>query len=164
MVAFLASWLFEGPTHVADMYRREDNVSVQWWTATWVPNRRLAGVPVCVLTAARTQSAAEALAFHLQQLGRARVVGERSGGAAHPCRRLPLSDRFAIMLPTSRAFDPESGRDWEGSGVQPDLETPAGDALRAAHVELLERLAQAPGNAERSRELHDIAASVKAER
>jgi C-terminal processing protease CtpA/Prc len=117
---------------------------------------------VCVLTAARTSSAAEALAFHLQQLGRARVVGERSAGAAHPSRRLPLSDRFAIMLPTSRAFDPETGRDWEGTGVQPDLETPAEDALCAAHVELLERLAQGPCDPERSRELRDIAASVKA--
>jgi len=162
MVAFLASWLFEGPpTHVADMYRREDDLTVQWWTAAWVPHRRLGQVPVRVLTAARTLSAAEALAFHLQQLGRAQV-GERSGGgAAHPSRRVRATDRFAIMVPTSRTFDPETKTDWEGTGVRPDIDVPEGDALRAAHLDLLLTLARAEPDPARAAELREIAESVK---
>jgi C-terminal processing protease CtpA/Prc len=162
MVAFLASWLFDGQaTHVADMYRREDDATVQWWTAAWVPHRRLAQVPVRVLTAARTYSAAEGLAFHLQQLGRARIVGERTGGGAHPSRRVRLSERFAITVPTSRAFDPETKRDWEGVGVKPDIEAPADDALRVAHAELLERLAEAASDSARAAELREIAESLE---
>ncbi len=165
MVAFLASWLFEGPaTHVADMYRREDDLTVQWWTAAWVPHRRLAQVPVRVLTAERTFSAAEALAFHLQQLGRALVVGERTGGGAHPSRRVRLTERFSITLPTSRAFDPETGLDWEGTGVQPDLAAPAVDALRVAHAELLQRLAQGQADPVRAAELREIAEGVQGAR
>src|SRR5262245_22594062 len=138
MVACLASWLFDGPaTLVAEMYRREDDRTVQWWTSPWVPHRRLARVPVRILTASRTYSAAEALAFHLQSLGRAQVVGERTGGGAHPSRRLRLADRFTITLPTSRAYDPETKADWEGVGVRPDVEAPAEDALRVAHLGLL---------------------------
>jgi hypothetical protein len=161
MVAFLASWLFDGPaTHVADMYRREDDVTVQWWTAPWVPHRRLAAAPVCVLTAARTFSAAEALAFHLQQLGRARVVGEHTGGGAHPSRRLRLSDRFAITVPTSRAFDPETKLDWEGVGVTPDIAVGSEDALHVAHEALLERLAATQTDPSRAREFRDILESM----
>jgi hypothetical protein len=162
MVAFLASWLFDGqPTHVADMYRREDDLTVQWWTAAWVPHRRLARVPVRVLTAARTYSAAEALAFHLQQLGRARVVGEVTGGGAHPSRRVRLLDRFAITLPTSRAFDPVTKLDWEGVGVKPDVEVQAGDALLAAHLDILEQLAQAAPDPARAGVLREIAAELR---
>jgi retinol-binding protein 3 len=164
MVAFLATWLFEGqPTHVADMYRREDDLTVQWWTAAWVPYRRLAGVPVRVLTAARTYSAAEALAFHLQQLGRARVVGEVTGGGAHPSRRVRLLEHFAMTLPTSRTCDPVTQRDWEGVGVKPDLDVPAGDALLAAHLDILEVLAQAEPDPARVGVLRDIAAELRAD-
>jgi C-terminal processing protease CtpA/Prc len=37
-------------------------------------------------------------------------------------------------VPVGRTFDPKTGKDWEGSGVLPDLEVPAEDALRRVLV------------------------------
>ncbi|GAA1459160.1 S41 family peptidase [Nocardiopsis exhalans] len=42
--------------------------------------------PLAVLTSATTFSGAEELAYDLQRHGRATVVGERTGGGAHPGR------------------------------------------------------------------------------
>jgi hypothetical protein len=162
LVAFLASWLFDGrAVHVADMYRREDDLSVQWWTSAWVPGPRLVSEPVCVLTAASTFSAAEALAFHLQKLGRATVVGETTGGGAHPVRRLRVSEHVAVQMPTSRATDPATKTDWEGTGVQPDVRVRADDALEKAHLLLLERLLVG-ATSERTKELTQSIQAVRA--
>jgi hypothetical protein len=161
LVAFLSSWLFDGrAVHVADMYRREDDLSVQWWTSAWVPGRRLESEPVCVLTAQRTFSAAEALAFHLQKLGRATVVGETTGGGAHPVRRYRVSEHVAVAMPTSRAMDPATKTDWEGAGVQPDVSVRAEDALEKAHLLLLERLLTR-ATPDRAKGLKELTESVR---
>lgn len=34
-----------------------------------------------------------------------------------------------MFLPVGRAYDPRTGKDWEGTGVAPDIDTPPEDAL-----------------------------------
>ena len=102
MVVLAASWLFEGrPRHWNDIVRREDGTN-QVWTASWLPGPRYVGKPVYVLTSERTFSAPEGLAYELQQTRRAVIVGETTGGAAHPGAWFPIDDRFAIFVPLSR--------------------------------------------------------------
>ena len=88
-----------------------------------------------MLTAKRTFSGAEEFSYNLKNLKRATLVGERTGGGAHPGAVRKLNGRFSIFVPTGRAISPVTGTNWEGTGVVPDVETPAEQALERA-VEL----------------------------
>ena len=95
-----------------------------------------AGKPVYVLTSSETISGAEALAYSVQTLHLAKIVGETTAGGANPGGVVPLGAGFAMFLPTGRSENPVTKTNWEGVGVKPDIAVPAADALRAA----LERL------------------------
>jgi len=141
MVVLAASWFFDGrPRHWNDMIRRVDGTTTQFWTAAWLPGERYVGKPVYVLTAQRTFSAPESLAYELQQSRRATIVGEVTGGGAHSGAWFPIDDRFSIFIPLSRYVSATSGGDWEGTGVTPDVVTNASDALQRAHRLALEKL------------------------
>lgn len=133
MVAFLCSYLFDEPTHLIDVYERVGDRTTQSWTQPYVPGRRFGGTrPVFVLTSATTFSGGEELAFDLQRQGRATVIGERTAGGAHPRVGHRLHPHLELTIPTGRALDPVTGDNWEGTGVCPDVETPAAGALEAA--------------------------------
>jgi retinol-binding protein 3 len=141
MVVLVASWFFDGrPRHWNDMLRRVDGTTTQFWTAAWLPGARHANKPLYVLTAQRTFSAPESLAYELQQTKRATIVGETTGGGAHAGAWFPIDDRFAIFVPLSRYVSATSGGDWEGVGVQPDAACPAAEALERAHRAALAKL------------------------
>jgi carboxyl-terminal processing protease len=75
--------------------------------------------PVAVLVDGLTASTAEILAGGLQDLGRARVFGSRTAGAALPSviHRLPTGDAFQFPIASYRTADGEA---LEGRGVRPD--------------------------------------------
>jgi len=97
-------------------------------------------VPLFVLTSARTGSAAESIAFTLQSAGRAKVVGERSGGAANPGRMFVTPQGLAVFVSTGSPRNPINGRNWEGDGVAPDATTATSQALHRAHELALEKV------------------------
>ena len=141
MAVLAASWFFEGrPRHWNDLVRRYDGTTTQFWTAAWLPGPRYVAKPIYVLTAKRTFSAPESFAYELQQTGRATIVGELTGGGAHPGAWFPIDDRFALFIPLSRYVSAVSRGDWEGTGVQPDVACPAAEALDCAHRLALETL------------------------
>ena len=143
MAVLAASWFFDGrPRHWNDLVRRYDGTTTQFWTVAWLPGPRYVGKPIYVLTADRTFSAPESFAYELQQTGRATIVGEVTGGGAHPGAWFPIDDRFAVFIPLSRYVSAVSGGDWEGTGVQPDVECAAAEALDCAHRLALERLGE----------------------
>ena len=134
MAVLAASWFFDGPPrHWNDMLRRCDGTTTQFWTAAWLPGARYSHKPVYVLTAQRTFSAPESFAYELQQTRRATIVGEVTGGGAHPGAWFPIDDHFSIFIPLSRYVSATSGGDWEGRGVQPDIPCAASEALERAH-------------------------------
>jgi hypothetical protein len=142
LMTFLISYFFgDRPVPLLSSYDRETNVTKRGSTLRNLPGKRLPAVDVYVLTGPGTGSAAEAFAFTLQRTGRARVVGEHSQGAAHGGGWVPLGDGFVIFMPTFRGFDPRTGEDWEGTGVQPDIAAPADAALDVAYLEAVKRLA-----------------------
>jgi hypothetical protein len=94
--------------------------------------RRLQHVPVYYLTSRRTASAAEHLALAFKRTHRATLVGETTRGAGHYGGVLPIGDRFAAFVPVGRTYDPDTGWDWEGKGVTPDVAVPTDDALAEA--------------------------------
>ena len=131
-VALICSYLLPEPTHLNSMRTRGDERETQSWTLPWVPGRRLPDVPVWVVTGAETFSGGEELAYDLQQLGRATVVGAPTGGGAHAREGFVLHPHLELTLPVVRAVNPVSGTNWEGVGVQPDV--PADDALATAEA------------------------------
>jgi retinol-binding protein 3 len=136
MVALISSYLFGAePVHLNDLYFRPDNSTRQWWTLPYVPGKRYGEKKeVYVLTSKRTFSAAEEFTYNLKNLKRARIVGETTGGGAHPGGGRRINEHFAIWVPTGRAINPISKTNWEGTGVTPDIDVPAEQALKVAHI------------------------------
>jgi peptidase S41-like protein len=133
MVAWLSSYLFDARTHLNDQYERRRNKTTEFWTRVDVPGPRLGGkVPVYVLTARRTFSGAEELTYDLKYLKRATIVGENTGGGAHLTAPLRVDDHFLVRVPYARAVNPITKTDWEGTGVAPDVDVAADQALDVA--------------------------------
>jgi len=132
MVAYVSSYLFDKRTHLNDIYSRRENKTEEYWTRDDVPGRRLAGKPVYVLTSARTFSGAEEFSYSLKNLKRATLIGETTGGGAHPVDSHRIEAHFSVGVPFARAINPVTKTNWEGTGVEPDVKVPAADALAEA--------------------------------
>jgi hypothetical protein len=140
MVSFIASYLFDKPTHLNDMYIRHENSTKQYWTLPYVPGERMATQPVYVLTSKRTFSGAEEFTYDLKNQKRATIVGETTGGGAHPVDGHIVADYFMIAVPVGRPTNPVSKTDWEGTGVAPDVKVAASDALETAEKLATEKI------------------------
>jgi hypothetical protein len=132
MVSFIASYLFDKPTHLNDLYYRKDDSTHQYWTLPSVPGERMASIPVYVLTSHHTFSGAEEFSYDLQTQKRATIVGETTGGGAHPVHGEVVADYFMVAVPGGKPINPITHTDWEGKGVVPEVKVPAADALATA--------------------------------
>jgi hypothetical protein len=140
MVAFLSSYLFSEATHLNDLWERKGDVTHQYWTLPYVPGKRLDGKPAYVLTSKETFSGGEEFCYNLKNLKRATLIGETTGGGAHPVNGHRIDDHFMIGVPFARAINPISKTNWEGTGVEPDVKVPAADALATAQKLAAEKL------------------------
>ncbi|GAB2886007.1 S41 family peptidase [Microbulbifer echini] len=91
--------------------------------------------PLVILINNRSFSASESIAFSLQQLGRATIIGSASAGGAHMIdapQFLPFG--FEIGIPNSRPISTlaKGPINWEGHGVKPDIEAADQDSLQIA--------------------------------
>ena len=133
MVAHISSYLFSKRTHLNDIWERPGNKTEQFYTNPNVPGRKLGDdTPVYVLTSSRTFSGAEEFSYNLKNLKRATIVGETTGGGAHPVNGHRIADKFMIGVPFARAINPISKTNWEGTGVEPDVKVSAAEALNVA--------------------------------
>jgi hypothetical protein len=110
----------------ADMVRYDHLVTPD------VTERGLRNTPIYYLTSRRTASAAEHLALALKRNRRALLVGETTAGANHYGDEVKVGERFLAFVPIGRTYDPDTGKDWEGSGIKPDVQVPADNALDVA--------------------------------
>jgi retinol-binding protein 3 len=140
MVTLIASYLFDKPTHLIDIYNRKEDSTTQNWTLSYLPGPRLTKQPVFVLTSKRTFSGAEEFAFDLKNQKRATIVGETTGGGAHPVSGHPVADHFMVGVPFAKSLDPVTKANWEGTGVEPDVKVPAADALATAQKLAIEKI------------------------
>ncbi|TPW18125.1 MAG: interphotoreceptor retinoid-binding protein [bacterium] len=142
MVALVTSYLYGAGerVHLNDLYWRSGDRTEQFWTVPSVTGPRLDGKDVYILTSSFTFSAAEEFCYNLKNLERATLVGDTTGGGAHPGALVRLADHFEMFCPTGRAINPISKTNWEGTGVTPDMPCPADDALTLAHVTAIEKL------------------------
>jgi C-terminal processing protease CtpA/Prc len=141
MVALLCSCLLDaGPVRLNDFYWRAGDRIEQSWTLRYVPGRRYGNKPVYVLTSHETVSGGEELAYNLQALKRATLIGETTAGAAHLAMLSRVTAHVELSLPTGRPINPLTGTNWEGTGVVPDITVPQEAALKVAHIMALKRV------------------------
>jgi hypothetical protein len=143
MVQLFCSYLFPPePVHLNDLYFRPADETRQFWTHAWLPGRRFAEKDVYVLTSSGTFSGAEECAYDLKTQKRATIVGETTGGGAHPGGNVPVGPGLTLFVPSGRAINPVTKTDWEGTGVEPDVKVSADLALATAQKLALEKLVE----------------------
>ena len=143
MVALVSSYLF-GPdsVHLNSLYFRPADRTDHFWTRSSVRGGRFGPAkPVYVLTSRRTFSAAEEFTYNLQSLKRATIVGDTTGGGAHPGGVERVHPNFGVFVPSGRAINPITRTNWEGTGVRPDMPVASDRAREAAHLAALRLLA-----------------------
>jgi len=128
------------PTHFNDIFRADTGETHQFWALPYVPGPRYLDRPVYVLTSSRTFSGGEDFAYTLQALGRAQVIGETTGGGAHPTRPFPISAAVHIAIPFARSINPVTGTNWQGTGVIPDVAVPEAQAYDTAYAKALKHV------------------------
>ena len=140
MVALVCSYLFgPEPVHLNDLYWREGNRTDEFWTRKEVAGKRYLNKDIYVLTSKHTFSGAEEFTYNLKNLKRATIIGETTGGGAHPGGGFRISEHFGMFVPTGRAISPITKTNWEGTGVTPDIDVPADQALQVARVMALKK-------------------------
>jgi hypothetical protein len=146
-VALVSSYLFDQRTHLNDIWHRAGARTDEAWTTDKIAGPRYgAQREIVVLTSHETFSAGEDLAYALKTLHRATLIGEPSGGGAHPGDMHRLGDHFEAFIPDSRSISPITHADWEGTGVAPDVPASADKALVEARKHLMTSFAAAEKN------------------
>lgn len=132
MVNYICSYFFKEKTHINNLYERRTNKTKEYWTEPLSSSSNFHSLPLYILVNRRTFSAAEEFAYDLQSLHRATIIGETTGGGAHPVSPEPIGNGFIGNIPYARAINPLTGKNWEAIGVKPDIQINADSSLDAA--------------------------------
>ena len=71
---------------------------------------------------------------------RAVIVGETTGGGAHPVSSYIINDNFMVRVPFGKAVNPITNSNWEGTGIEPDVKTSKDEAMDMAYMMALDSL------------------------
>lgn len=141
-VTLLASYLLDERTHMTDIYMRKNDKTEQMWSSDVVPGARYGQKKdVFILTSKHSFSAAEDFSYAMKTLKRATIIGETTGGGAHPGDVMRLTNNFAMFVPNGRSIGPVTKTNWEGVGVAPDVSVSAEDAMKTAQIAILKKIA-----------------------
>ncbi len=141
MVQLITSYLVDPEIkHLNSFYTRHKDEYTHFWTLPYVPGKRNPKADVYVLTSSNTFSGAEEFAYNIKAMKHGSIVGETTGGGAHPGADHALSSQFIMFVPDGRAINPITQTNWEGTGVEPDISVLAADALKVARREAMEKL------------------------
>ncbi len=165
MIQLITSYFFDEPVHLNSFYIRRTDSTQQFWTQAFVEGPRMTDIPIYVLTSDYTFSGAEEFTYNLKNLERATIIGETTGGGAHPVNSRRFFNLHVDMsLPFGRAVNPITGTNWEGTGVEPHIAVPADSALDVARIEALQALLQKETNEDRKYRLDWVLNGLKAMR
>lgn len=113
-------------------FHKDRSMDDQEWTYSFVPGRRNPEAKVYILIGPDTGSASEGLAYAMQKMGRATIVGHPSAGAGIAGSSVPLKNGLSAFIPVKMVVGPRSMEGWEGTGVIPDVAAGDEDALDVA--------------------------------
>ncbi len=161
-IQLISTYFFDEPVHLNDLYARAEDRTDNYWTLPYVPGPKAADADLYILTSARTFSGAEEFTYNMKNLKRATVIGETTGGGAHPTGTRIVQRDFILRVPFARAINPVSKTNWEGTGVAPDIACPAAEAFDKAYAMAVEKLAAKAADPERRAEYEWILTGEKA--
>jgi hypothetical protein len=142
MVKQVASYFVQERTHLNDIYERRRNKTKEFWAEPEDADNMKLSMPVYILTSKHTFSAAEDFTYAMQANKRAVIVGDTTGGGAHPAGPVPIGQGFVVYIPFARSINPITKTDWEGTGILPDVPVAADEALiKAQNLILTKQLA-----------------------
>lgn len=139
-VNMICGYFFDKPTHINDMFDRSANTTTAYWTEPDPSLIKMVEMPLYVLTNNKTFSAAEEFCYDLQNLDRAAIIGETTGGGAHGTFSQNAGYGFVVHIPYSTAINPITKTSWEKIGVKPDIEVNSDKALETAELIIFENL------------------------
>ncbi len=140
MIALISSYLFgDKPVLLNNMYWRKSGKTDEFWTKPELAKVKFTNKDIYVLTSNYTFSGAEEFSYNLKNLKRATIIGETTGGGAHPGGMVRLHDHFSAFIPVGRAINPISKTNWEGTGVEPDIKLSKEHALKTAYLMALNK-------------------------
>jgi retinol-binding protein 3 len=114
-------------------------------------------MPIYILTSKNTFSGAEDFSYGMQVAKRACLVGETTGGGAHPQMPFSVNQGFVVYIPFARSLNAVTHTDWEGTGVIPDVKIPAVNALnKARELIFKENLSKATDQKSKNKYLYFI--------
>jgi len=162
-ITLLMSYFFDKSIHLSDAYDRLAGDTHQSWSLADVSGRRYGQKDVYILTSNFTFSAAEDVSYTLKNLKRATIIGETTGGGAHPVMGRRLNEHFFVMVPFARYISPVTKTNWEGTGVEPDIKVPATHALKIAQLTALKKLRAQQPDAKNSAQLKSLIEALQRE-
>jgi retinol-binding protein 3 len=140
MAQLISSYFFGKSTHLTDYFIRKDSITEQIWTQEWVPGPKITEAPIYILMSSYSYSSAEVLAYQLQQLKRAKIVGEKTRGGVHGVRYMSFPDvQINLKVPYSQEINPYTKTNYI-NGVIPDIPSTSDKSLFVAHLEAAKEL------------------------
>ena len=163
MQKLVCSYFFKDPTQLSSLYWTYLDSTAPAWTQAKVSGTPLYDKQLYLLTSQATASGAEAFAYNLKNSKRATLVGETTRGAAHWTDDYEIhSLDVVVSVPVARPIHPLTGTSWEGTGVKPDIEVPADQALDRAYLDALEKLAANETDVAKKREIEWLVPTAQA--
>jgi hypothetical protein len=162
MALLVLDYFFERPVHLLNnRYRGREETEI--WTPGKMAGGRMEEIPLYVLTSRHTVSGGEMFAYVLKNRKRATIIGEKTRGSAHRTHLFSLkSTKIDIAIPVGTTIDPETGADWEGEGVEPDIIVPSAKAMYVAYKKALETIMKSGPNASERYEMEWALMEVEA--
>ena len=163
MVRLISSYFFDKkPVHLNSLYFRRNSDTLEFWTLDNVKGTKMPDKPLYILTSSYTFSGAEEFAYNMNNLNRATIIGETTGGGAHPGEMMVVSDDLVVFVPIGKAINPVSKINWEGTGVEPDLKIIPSKALDLAYFTALNKLNNSFANEQQKQTLKWLIPEVEA--
>ena len=131
-VQLISSYFLNPGIHLNSLYFRNRDIKSNFYTHDEIEGKSNPDVELYILTSSYTFSAGEEFCYNLKQLKRATLIGEVTGGGAHPVDRFNLPGGIVAIIPVGMAINPISGTNWEGVGVIPDILIDESEALDKA--------------------------------
>jgi C-terminal processing protease CtpA/Prc len=134
VMMYLASYFLGGeqsqPLYVS--FNRKNQKIAEFRTRTDITGKRMPNVPLYIVVSSKTFSTGEMFAYGLQKVGRAKVIGETSAGAAHETDTIGIGHDIMMVLPINRLAHVKTKTNWDRTGVIPDIPTKANEASNVA--------------------------------
>ncbi|WP_326983540.1 S41 family peptidase [Chryseobacterium sp. MYb264] len=140
MLVYFCSYFFKDKTNLYQTFFRNSGKTVNNKIQSKVLGKKYLDKNIYFLTSEKTFSAGEALAYFLQERKMAKVIGEKTGGAANPVDPFFIQNKYLLLVPTGKITSIYSGKNWEHIGVIPDQEVKVENALKVAYTLALKEI------------------------